>query len=99
MPLVGLTSFLPEEAFVAGMKLAVSMPLVGFTSFLHVGFLFKTTPDACVNALSRAHIISTVYPLDKFFIYFSVNALSRAHIISTPHTVDVWEWDDGCQCP
>ena len=62
----------------------VSMPYLGLTSFLQIitgasrGYLW------CVNALSRAHVIST-NSKDSLVIYtrIGVNALSRAHVIST----------------
>ena len=39
----------------------------------------------CVNALSRAHVISTPARLRKRWLrLLRVNALSRAHVISTP---------------
>ncbi len=63
MPLVGLTSFLQVLADIDREPMDVSMPLVGLTSFLLKKPLIIGLGIFGVNALSRAHIISTCSPL------------------------------------
>ncbi len=54
----------------------------------------------CVNALSRAHVISTLTrEATGIIINNRVNALSRAHVISTWVELDRAEAKKMCQCP
>ena len=60
------------------------MPLVGLRSFLQLAvFIRLIVVQQCVNALSRAEIISTVCSEQSLLAVYCVNALSRAEIIST----------------
>ena len=62
MPSVGRSSFLPCENVtepISGWD--VSMPSVGRSSFLHIETYADLTRVGCVNALSRAILISTLY--------------------------------------
>ena len=75
------------------------MPYLGRTSFL----LCKANwydSGRCVNALSRAHFISTTPYEEGMAFVQRVNALSRAHFISTPPVYAVTlSSSKKCQCP
>ena len=74
MPYVGLTSFLLYLFRARSTLRSVSMPYVGLTSFLHSASLhIQTYTRTCVNALCRAHIISTL-PLQNLSIYAAFRA-------------------------
>ena len=59
MPYLGLTSFLLYVTDGGITPHLVSMPYLGLTSFLHKMIAYKEMKTLCVNALSRAHVIST----------------------------------------
>ena len=58
MPYLGRTSFLQSKSSASPTGKTVSMPYLGRTSFLRKKEM-ETVKIVCVNALSRAHFIST----------------------------------------
>ena len=63
MPLLGLTSFLRSRSIRKAINSGVSMPLIGLISFLHKTRSKEKGTRTSVNALTRALIISTKYPV------------------------------------
>ena len=91
MPYLGRTSFLRTiQDYQSGvLHDIVSMPYLGRTSFLRVWQIIMGAIWRCVNALSRAHFISTSSPSERRRWSGCVNALSRAHFISTMQEKDI----------
>ncbi len=70
MPYLGLTSFLQVMVAFGIPPSGVSMPYLGLTSFLRTDERPFAAETECVNALSRAHIISTTIYIR--FIYHNL---------------------------
>ena len=77
----------------------MSMPYLGRTSFLHISGIKRVKLIDGVNALSRAHFISTLCVHIRLQVMTCVNALSRAHFISTKKEVHILKTAQRCQCP
>ena len=61
MPSNGLISFLHDDCHAVKVSVIdVAMPLTGLLSFLHFIRKDEQTGFWCINALNRAHIISTL---------------------------------------
>ncbi len=84
MPCLGSLHFYKEFLELHTISSSVSMPCLGLTPFLRYGVQTDRGYHGGVNALSRAHSVSTRYN-DPYIVSFTgcVNALSRAHSIST----------------
>ena len=75
------------------------MPYLGRTSFLHISGIKRVKLIDGVNALSRAHFISTLCVHIRLQVMTCVNALSRAHFISTSMANNYGCYMTLCQCP
>ena len=86
MPYLGLTSFLPyRRSNIIISRRMCQCPISGSRHFYVLNKFQSGKVKVCVNALSRAHVISTAsLRIQNDKEHACVNALSRAHVISTP---------------
>ena len=98
-PISGALHFYRDNRLQWRYPRTVSMPYLGRTPFLQTGRISGKIKGYCVNALSRAHSISTKELRYLKIGYGGVNALSRAHSISTIQYTLYDIQTALCQCP
>ena len=83
-PISGALHFYVKKDMKEAHAFVCQCPISGALHFYAETEHPEWTESVCVNALSRAHFISTTWHTRvKYSNWFSVNALSRAHFIST----------------